>query len=271
MILLKMENNKKIKCSVAILTFNSGPVLRKALESVKDFDDIIICDSGSTDDTLDVAKEYGTQIIFQDVRFKNEDGTLKDFSGVRNQTLDAAKHDWFFFLDSDEYLDEKIVKEIEGIVLSTSPAAYWVLRKYVLDGEVVDCATTYPNRQMRFFNKKIAKSFIKKVHERIQLNADTAVYCLNEHMYVPLESDIKTLRKKWGRYINIECERMGSITFWQWLKIVFMNLKVSILYVFRLFKNMFFCKGNKMPLVFEMERHAYHFKLSIGLIKNIKI
>jgi glycosyltransferase involved in cell wall biosynthesis len=50
---------EKIRCSVGILTYNSGKNLRRALESVKNFSNIIIADGGSTDDTLQIAAEYG--------------------------------------------------------------------------------------------------------------------------------------------------------------------------------------------------------------------
>lgn len=262
----------KIQCSVGILTFNNEGTLRRALESVKLFDDIVVCDGGSSDATLKIAEEYGCKIIEQDKKFKNVDNTIADFSGVRNQLLDASKYDWFLFIDSDEYFTKAVVNEIRDIVerKPNKPTAYWVPRKYVIDGEIIDCATTYPNKQMRFFNKKVAGSFIKKVHERIQLNDESSVSSLKEYMLVPLESDIKLLRKKWSHYIDIENGRVGDITFLKWCKGVFENLKVSTLYVYRFVRNLLFCRGKRMPFMFELERHVYHFKISKKQWRNVK-
>ncbi|MBU6323773.1 glycosyltransferase, partial [Patescibacteria group bacterium] len=92
----------KIPCSVEIVTRNSGATLRRALESVKDFAEVLVVDGGSTDDTLAIAHEYGAKIILQDPAFLDGEGRIADFSGVRNQGLAAAREPWFFFLDSDE-------------------------------------------------------------------------------------------------------------------------------------------------------------------------
>jgi len=60
-----MPSDKKIPASVGILTLNSGKTLRRALNSLTDFAEIIVCDGNSTDDTLEIAREYGAKIIRQ--------------------------------------------------------------------------------------------------------------------------------------------------------------------------------------------------------------
>lgn len=159
----------KIHCSVGILTFNSGATLRRALESVKEFDDIIVCDGGSTDATLDIAREYGAKIIVQDAAFKNVDGSLKDYSGVRNQCLDVAKHDWFLYIDSDEEAMPALVKEIREITGSTDPShlVYNISPRIVLDGRLIEYSSNYPGWQKRFFNRTTGARFRKAIHERI--------------------------------------------------------------------------------------------------------
>tara|TARA_Y100001935_G_scaffold253378_1_gene259446 strand:+ start:1046 stop:1237 length:192 start_codon:yes stop_codon:yes gene_type:complete len=61
---------KKIDCTVGILTYNCGDVLKNALESVSFCSEIIICDGGSTDNTLSVAEEYGCRVIKQKKNIK---------------------------------------------------------------------------------------------------------------------------------------------------------------------------------------------------------
>ena len=56
-----MENNK---ISVVINTYNASQHLERVLETVKDFDEIVICDMESTDDTCDIAKRYGCRLLF---------------------------------------------------------------------------------------------------------------------------------------------------------------------------------------------------------------
>ena len=54
-----------IKASVYVICCNEEKHIRRMLESVKDFDEIIVVDSGSTDATLDIAKEYTSKIFHQ--------------------------------------------------------------------------------------------------------------------------------------------------------------------------------------------------------------
>ena len=52
--------------SVVIHTYNNEAIIRDCLESVKDFDEIVICDMYSTDKTLEIAQEYGCKIVMHE-------------------------------------------------------------------------------------------------------------------------------------------------------------------------------------------------------------
>ena len=55
-----------MKISVAINTYNSEKTLRACLDSVKDFDEILVCDMYSEDRTLEIAEEYGAKIFMHE-------------------------------------------------------------------------------------------------------------------------------------------------------------------------------------------------------------
>ncbi len=265
-------NEGKIPATLAVLTRNSGKTLQKALESAKDFDDIIVCDGGSTDDTLEIAHRYGARIIPQDPPFLKE-GKIFDYGGVRNQTLDAAKHNWFFWVDSDEYCGADIVEAIRKVIHErgeNGEGAFWVNRKYVIDGVVIDYAATYPNRQMRFFAKKSAMRFIKLIHERIKLKEGVKAEFLDGIMYIPFEPDIVAIRRKWDYQIAVAAEQAAPLTIWQFISAIFDCAKVSLLWFFRLFRDTLFGRGTKMPLKFEMERHYFHVRLLLALWKVVR-
>lgn len=251
----------KIKCTVGIIVYNRAKSLRRTLESVKDFDEIIICDGGSTDGTLDVAREFGSKIIQQDRRFKRPDNTIDDFSGVRNQTLNEAKNDWFLFVDSDEYLSLESVEEIRGIVSSEAPD-FWVYdmpRKFVYNGERVDCATTYPSYQTRFFNKRAVTQFRKKVHERVSINSGFEKGVLNECTLVPLDT-LAEMKRKGDYYLTIETSK--EYTFLHWFIHIFLRtFASSVLSGIKYLRVVFVCKGKKIPFYNEYARHRYNIKL----------
>ncbi len=73
--------------------------LPQALASVEDYvDEIIICDTGSKDRTIEIARSYGATVIERVWR--------NDFSWARNESIAAATRRWIFFLDADEELTE---------------------------------------------------------------------------------------------------------------------------------------------------------------------
>lgn len=206
----------KIFCSVGILTFNSAQTLRRSLESVKDFAEIIVCDGGSTDATLEIAKEYGCKIIFQDARLKNPDNRINDFAGARNQCLDAATYDWFLYIDSDEAISEGLREEIGDIVVSNTniyiyetPLGLWI------GDRLMRYSSNYPGYQKRFFNKKSGAKFFKTVHERIKFNESVNtvrrlknpwyVFCTNE--------EVNHYFQEARQYLEIEAQRYQNLPF----------------------------------------------------------
>jgi len=161
---------EKIPATVGILTFNNESTLERTLESVEMFDDILICDGGSTDATLQIAKQFGARVIPQNPRYKNSDNTLRDWGGVREEMLRAARYDWYLSLDSDETISDGLREEIRAIATSTSshiPLVYRTPVRCILDGREILHASNYPGYQFRFFSRASGAHYVKPVHERI--------------------------------------------------------------------------------------------------------
>ncbi len=259
----------KIPATLTVLTKNNAKTLEKTLQSAKDFDDIVICDGGSTDGTLDIAKRYDARIVQQDPKFL-ENGKIFDFAGIRNQTYVAANYNWIFWLDSDEQAGEDLIAAIREVIEKrgeNGEGAFWVNRKYVLSGRVIDCASTYPNRQMRFFSKNSTEHFVKRIHERIKLKPDVEVEILGGYMYLPTDDDIPSIRRKWDYQIAVAAEQAKPLSLLQFISACFDCGKVSLLWTLRYVRNFFFCRGTKMPFKFEMERHYFHVRLLRALWK----
>src|SRR3989344_2348242 len=112
---------EKIPCSIGVLTLNSGGTLRRCLDSLKDFTEIIICEGNSTDNTLEIAREYGAKIVKQYDSDKPNLRCVKDKANVRQKNMNAASHDWYFFMDSDDTLSSEVIKEIKKITTDPQP------------------------------------------------------------------------------------------------------------------------------------------------------
>lgn len=107
---------KMEKISVVLNTYNAEQHLREVLESVRDFDEIVVCDMESTDRTREIAREYGAKIVI----FPK--GNHKICEPARDTAIHSASNDWVLVVDADEkvppalreYLYEKINSGFEG-------------------------------------------------------------------------------------------------------------------------------------------------------------
>lgn len=141
--------------SVILLTKNEEDRIKAALESVKWADEIIIMDSGSTDETISIAKKYTSKI------FKTSGS---DFSSWRNQALEKVTGQWVLFLDADERVLEPLRKEIESLILSNY-SAFAISRRNIIFGQEVSYGPFWPDWVIRLLKKSDFESWVGKVHE----------------------------------------------------------------------------------------------------------
>ncbi len=248
-----------IHASVGILTFNSGATLRRALESVKDFDDIVVCDGGSSDDTLAIAAEFGARVITQDPQFKNADNTLRDYGGVRNQLLEAARHDWFLYIDSDETISDGLREDIQKAVAEPDGAlVYRVPIGIMMDGRYIKYSSNYPGYQTRFFNKRSGARFVRLVHERIEFGNTTKVGTFVHPWYVHTTYEFWQTywRTRTSKYRTEEIKEAGAQPFLSYLRYtVFWHIRTALsVFVKALFIQLVHGSKNAVPFIGEMGR-----------------
>lgn len=255
----------KIKCTVEILTLNSEGTLIRCLESVRDFDDILVIDGNSTDNTVDIAHKYGARVISQ---FESEESNLEimDFSLIRNKGIQQAKHRWFLFIDSDEYLSDELVREIRDIVERGDENDFFVYkmpRKYVIGGSIVERSSTYPNYQVRFFYLPAVYGFVKKVHEKLRIKEGYNVGMLKNPEYVPI-GDIQILKKKWRNYARIYTKDR-NFTLLSSLSRAQKSFKAFLKQLVKYLLFFFRGHGKRLPFAYEWNNAYYH----IIVIKEI--
>jgi len=85
--------------SAVLIVKNEEAMLARCLESVKDADEIIICDTGSTDNTIEIAKKY-TDKVYTDFVW------CDDYAKARNHAKSKATGDWILSIDADEVLHD---------------------------------------------------------------------------------------------------------------------------------------------------------------------
>lgn len=105
------------KISVIINTYNAEQHLRKVLDSVKDFDEVVVCDMESTDHTLEIAKEYGCKIV----TFPKENHTCCE--PARTFAIQSASNKWAFVVDADEIVTPELREELYELIQQPNCAA----------------------------------------------------------------------------------------------------------------------------------------------------
>ena len=120
----------KMTLSLCMIVKNESTNLDNCLKSVCTFvDEIIIVDTGSADNTVEIAKKYTNKIY--DFKW------IDDFSAARNFSLDQASSDWILVLDADECLAERDIKFIKNELIYESDDAFeLVKRSYANDPNI---------------------------------------------------------------------------------------------------------------------------------------
>ncbi|MHA3893492.1 glycosyltransferase family 2 protein [Acinetobacter sp. GXMZU3951] len=148
-----------IPCSVYIVTLNCGAWLQGTLNSVKDFAEVIILDSGSTDDTYAIAKSFpNTRISHQD---------WLGYAAQKSLALSQCQHDWVLNLDGDEVLSPELKNEIEQVIQTNQIDALITPINDVFLG-VPNSKHTKKHAKVRFFRKSKGQYDLEnKVHENV--------------------------------------------------------------------------------------------------------
>lgn len=151
------------KISVALAVYNEEDNLRECLESIKDLaSEIVIVDGGSTDKTIDIAKEFNAKIIKTD--------NPQIFHINKNKAIDATVGDWVLQLDADEIVTEQLAKEIKEIINKEDALdGYWIPRLNFFLGRFLKKGGQYPDYTLRLYKKGKGRLPAKDVHEQAEV------------------------------------------------------------------------------------------------------
>lgn len=181
------------KISVVLAVYNEEDNLKDCLCSVKDLAwEIIIVDGGSTDKTLEIAKEFGAKII--------KTNNPQVFHINKNKAIDASSGEWILQLDADEVVSEELAKEIKVVTdLKLNTNGYWIPRKNFFLGSYLTKGGQYPDYTLRLYRRGKGRLPAKDVHEQTKVDGNVGY----------LKSDLLHLRDK---NFSIYMERFNRYT-----------------------------------------------------------
>ena len=187
------------KLSILIPSFNSEKTIRDTLESVKWADEILVCDSYSTDRTLEIAKEYGARIIQHE---------YVNSATQKNWAIPQCKYDWVLIVDTDEALEPGLREEIQERLEKDTPSVdgYLIPRKNFIYGRWMKYGGIYPDHQLRLFRRGKGRYETREVHAHLFVPGK--VEALKHHLLHQGFKDLKTWMIKFERYMGYETDEL---------------------------------------------------------------
>jgi glycosyltransferase involved in cell wall biosynthesis len=176
--------------SVAISAHNEEAVLRGCLESAKDWArEIIVVDSGSSDRTRAIAREYTDRVFASDDRLM--------LNANKNRAIEAGTCEWILVLDPDERVSCDLARELLAIAKlgADGPDAYWIARRTYEFGRWVQTMGLYPDHQLRFFRNGRGRFPCRDLHETVEVRGSTG-YLTSELVHRPPFGTAKAVYKQ---------------------------------------------------------------------------
>lgn len=150
-----------VSLSVIIIVKNEAQDLPACLASVAWADDIVVVDSGSTDDTVEIARSFGARVHIT--------SDWPGFGPQKNRALALARHTWVLSIDADEQVTPALRTAIENCLQAPTHVAYSLPRRSYFCGVAVHHSGWWPDRVVRLFDAKHARFSDVLVHERVEV------------------------------------------------------------------------------------------------------
>ena len=200
-----------MEISVVIITRNEAHIIGSTLKSLRGLtDDIVIVDSGSTDDTLNICRGFNAKII--------ETG-WNGYGPNKNIGINAARHNWILNLDADEAIDEELKTAISK--LSDPPAnelyemwfKNYFMNKWIRHGEWGS------DKHIRLFNRTVVRWNEAAVHEQLMMSEKTTKQILPGYILHHTVHSLAEYEQKTIAYARLNAKKYAEQgKKWQWLR-----------------------------------------------------
>jgi (heptosyl)LPS beta-1,4-glucosyltransferase len=158
--------------SIVLIVKNEAENLADCLDTARSADEIIVLDSGSSDDTQAIAKEYTDQVF-----------TTNDWHGYgpqRQRAQEYASGDWVLMLDADERITPQLQQSIQKVLQDDNRnQVYQIPRLSWVFGRFIRHSGWYPDYVIRLYPREQASYGNERVHEKLHYSSEMTVGKLN--------------------------------------------------------------------------------------------
>jgi len=184
--------------SVTVITKNEANFIRACLDSVRWADEIIVVDSGSTDGTVEICREYTDKIMLTD---------WPGFGPQKNRALAMATSEWVLSLDADEQVSPELKQEIlSAMSFPEDHAAFDLPRRSSYCGRRMRHGGWWPDYVTRLFRRGSARFSDDLVHERLVV--DGRIGRLREPLIHAAFENLENVLETMDRYSTIGARMM---------------------------------------------------------------
>jgi glycosyltransferase involved in cell wall biosynthesis len=160
------------KVSVTIISLNESQHIADAIDSAAWADEVIVVDSGSTDDTVAIAERKGARVSTR---------AWTGYVDQKNHAAALAANDWIFSLDADERIPPALAAEVQALLTrEPSRRAYRVPRVTFHLGRWIRTTDFYPDYQTRLYDRRAAGWHGRFVHESVRVDEGAAGQLAND-------------------------------------------------------------------------------------------
>lgn len=183
--------------SAVIITHNAAGQLEECLNSLSFVSDVIILDSGSDDETENLAKQHGARFMHQD---------WLGYGAQKQKAVELALHDWVLCLDADERISSELALSIETEMENPSHKVYQFARCNRFMGRWLRHGEGYPDFSIRLFNRNAAQWTEDTIHEYVR--SDGIVGVLHGDLLHDTAATLENYLAKQNRYTSLQAEKM---------------------------------------------------------------
>jgi (heptosyl)LPS beta-1,4-glucosyltransferase len=218
--------------TVAILARNNELEIAACLASVAWADErIVILDTRSQDRTAAIAEAFGARVVTH---------PFEDFGRQREFGLSLPRHEWLFYVDSDEHATPALGEELRRVIAEEPHVGWWVPRRNYIWGQEIRYGGWHPDYQLRLLKLGRAHyDLTREVHEIVKLDGTEGFlqeplihynyqtmsqFVTKQRQYIGYEAQIlykqgirpkpwtylaQPLREFWRRYVSLRGYKDG--------------------------------------------------------------
>jgi glycosyltransferase involved in cell wall biosynthesis len=179
--------------SVIIICKDAAKHIEACFESIKWADEIIVLDSGSTDDTVAIAKRYTNNI---------HNTYWPGFGPQKNKALSYVTKPWVLSIDADEYLSPELQQAIQKITTTDCPEnAFYIRRQSYYCGKLMRFGSWAKDDCLRLFKRESGKFSDDKIHERLMVTGKTSK--IKDILYHEAYDNLEQVIEKMNSYSSL--------------------------------------------------------------------